>query len=186
MSCIPFCLPVAGNSASDMTPRFHITRLDPEHEADLAELLIGLDAPSRQCRFNSAVNGACLSRHARHALSASAFIAGAFVEGRLSGAVEVYDARPPELAEVAFVVAQNWRRRGIASALLWNATQWAFETGRGGLRMVFSRSNWAMRKLAEKADARLDLIEDGMSAEVLARPNRPSQPARDPFWQVQV
>lgn len=147
-----------------------VTQLGARHEANFRDLLLNLDEPSRSIRFHGAVNDDCLARHSHCAFSNAVWIAGAFVDQDLRGAVEVYDLGDSRTVEVAFVVEQRWRRRGLGSALLKAAIQWATETDRVTLRMVFSRCNWPMRKLAGNAGARLDLAFDEITADVAIGP----------------
>jgi GNAT superfamily N-acetyltransferase len=151
-----------------MSPSYcpSIMRLGPQHEADLTRLLLGLDEASRVSRFAYAASDAALIEHSQRALTTGTWTAGVFAAGQLRGVVEVYDLRAPGLVEAAFLVEQDWRRRGLGTALLTAAMQWAREAERIVLRMVFSRGNWPMRKLASKADARLDLAFDEIAADV--------------------
>jgi|ERR1700686_1861605 GNAT superfamily N-acetyltransferase len=144
----------------------HITQLAARHEADFRDMLLNLDQPSRSIRFDGVVSDDCLVRHSRCAFSSAAWIAGAFVDETLRGVVEVYDIGDSRTVEAAFLVERTWRRRGLGSALLRAALQWAAETDRIMLRMVFSRHNWPMRKLASNAEARLDLGFGEITADV--------------------
>jgi GNAT superfamily N-acetyltransferase len=147
-----------------------IRQLGARHEADFQSLLLRIDKPSCSLRFNGTIGDECLVRHSRCAFSNAAWIAGAFVDEGLRGAVEVYDIGDSRAVEAAFVVEQEWRRRGLGSALLKAAIQWAAKTDRIMLRMVFSRCNWPMRKLASNAQARLDLGFDEITADVAIGP----------------
>jgi GNAT superfamily N-acetyltransferase len=151
-----------------------IKRLRPRHEADFRDLLLNLDKPSRSIRFDGTVSDECLVRHCCCAFSGAAWIAGTFVDDGLRGVVEVYDIGDSRTVEAAFVVEQGWRRRGLGSALLKAAIQWAIETDRIMLRMVFSRHNWPMRKLVSNAQARLDLRFDEITADIAVGPPRTS------------
>jgi GNAT superfamily N-acetyltransferase len=168
-------------------PECHVSRpaaaprvrpLDAVDATDLIDLLSGLDQPSRFSRFSSAMSDLRLVQHAQHALATSAFVAGAFVEDRLRGVVEVYDTGCSGLSEAAFVVAADWRRRGLGFALLQAASRWARQSERTTLRLVFSRQNWPMRQLAAKAGARFDLILDEIEADVAVDPALPAGQAR--------
>ena len=88
---------------------------------------------------------------------------GAYVDESLRGALEVYSCAPLGAPEVALVVDQNWRRRGLGWALLRTAA--GSETQ--GIRLIFTRDNWPMRQLASKANARFDLVLDEICAEVM-------------------
>ena len=103
--------------------------------------------------------------YATDTLARAAHIAGALDAGRLIGVVEVFAARDG-VAEVAFAIDAEWRRRGIASTLLEVAKRWAEQAGVPKLRMVVSRNNWPMRQFAHKAGARIDLWLDEVYADI--------------------
>jgi GNAT superfamily N-acetyltransferase len=152
--------------AATITRRTRIKRLGPQHETDLLALLIHLEQSCRVSRFACAASNHFMLQHSQRALSSAAWIAGAFVDETLRGVVEAYDDDAAGAVEVAFLVERNWRRRGLGSALLQATIQWALENDRRALHMVFSRNNWPMRKLASKAQARLDLSLDEICARV--------------------
>jgi GNAT superfamily N-acetyltransferase len=152
--------------------QLYVTQLAARHEADFRDMLLNLDKPSRAIRFDGTVTDDGMVRHSRCAFSSAAWIAGVFVDEGLRGVVEVYDIGHSRTVEAAFVVEQTWRRRGLGSALLKAAIQWAAETDRIMLRMVFSRRNWAMRKLASNAQARLDLRFGEVMADIAIDPSR--------------
>jgi GNAT superfamily N-acetyltransferase len=145
--------------------RTRIKRLGPQHETDLLALLLDLDQPSRVSRFSCAANDQFLIQHSQRALSCAAWIAGVFVDDTLRGVVEAYDVDAGAV-EAAFLVERDWRRRGLGTALMQAAMQWARENDRHTLCMMFSRCNWPMRKLASNAQARLDLSLDEICAHV--------------------
>jgi len=67
---------------------------------------------------------------------------------------------------MAFATAAEWRRRGVASALLEVAKRWAEHSGIGTLRMVISRNNSPMRGFAHKVGARLSFDLDELYADL--------------------
>jgi GNAT superfamily N-acetyltransferase len=146
--------------------RTRIKPLGPQHETDLLAVFLDLDRPCRVSRFAYAASDHFLIQHSQRALSSAAWIAGAFVDETLRGVVEVYDAAAGAV-ETAFLVERDWRRRGLGTALMRAAMQWARENDRPTLRMMFSRGNWPMRKLATNAQARLDLSLDEICADVV-------------------
>jgi len=158
------------NATATMTAktscRTRIKRLGPQHETDLLALLLDLDQPCRVSRFSYAASDHFLIQHSRCALSSAAWIAGAFVDDTLRGVVEAYDVDASGAVEAAFLVERDWRRRGLGTALMHAAMQWARENDRRTLCMMFSRCNWPMRKLASNTQARLDLSLDEISAHV--------------------
>jgi GNAT superfamily N-acetyltransferase len=70
------------------------------------------------------------------------------------------------VAEAAFVVDPLWCRLGIGTALLRASIAWARVSGIDTLRMVFSRSNWAVQKLAGKGAANFTVSEEEVSADL--------------------
>jgi GNAT superfamily N-acetyltransferase len=106
------------------------------------------------------------TRPARASLATADWIVGAFIDEHLRGVVEVYDAGPHGYAEAAFVVEQDWRRRGVGWALLRAAMQMAADSKTHSLRVIFSRHNWAMRKLASKASGKFDMVLDEISVDI--------------------
>jgi GNAT superfamily N-acetyltransferase len=129
----------------------HLVReLGPQHRTELVRLGQSLDPP------------VCIS----HRLETASWAAGVFVDHRLRGLVEGRHPGDPIFVEVSLVVEPSWRGRGLGSALLKAAIDWGKASGRSTLRMVFSRHDWSMRKLASKANAQFDIVFDRMSADV--------------------
>ena len=137
-------------------------------EADLVSLLLRLDQPSRVERFGAVTSNAALAAHARRALAGADLISAVATETGLCAVAETYKlgSRAPCVAEAAFVVDPRWRRRGIATALLRACLAWAHGSGIKTVRMVFSRSNLAMRKLAAKSTASLSILDEEISADI--------------------
>ena len=147
-------------------PQPQIRRLSHHDEADLRDLLLGLDGPSRVSRFSGTMKEASLIQYAHSAVSSATFIAGAYIDGRIRGVVEIYDSACGGFSEAAFVVHQDWRRQGIGFALLQAAQKWCTESRRSTLRMVIARCNMPMRKLANKKAAQIDLVMDEIVADI--------------------
>ena len=144
----------------------HITRLAAAHEARLADLLCSLNVLSRINRFGHPASDAGVRAYAKRAIRAAVFVAGAQVKDTLIGVVEVFEASPDGTAEMAFATAAEWRRRGVALALLEVAKRWAEHSGIGTLRMVISRNNSPMRGFAHKVGARLSFDLDELYADL--------------------
>jgi GNAT superfamily N-acetyltransferase len=145
-----------------------IVRLGSSDEADLVSLLLRLDQPSRVGRFGAVISDTALVAHASRALTDADWIGAVAMEAGLCAVAEIYKlgSSAPGVAEAAFVVEPRWRRRGIAVALLGACVEWARGSGIGTLRMVFSRSNWPMWKLARKGTASFSIVDDEISADV--------------------
>jgi GNAT superfamily N-acetyltransferase len=137
-------------------------RLGREHAAELQEFFLRLDRGSRCRRFGHAASDEVVAAHAMTALEDATCVIGVCVDELLRGALEIYSCAPNGPPEVALVVDQDWRRRGLGWALLRAAV--ASETG--GIRLIFTRDNWPMRQLAGKANARFDLVLDEICAEI--------------------
>jgi len=152
--------------STDAATRTSIARLGVEHEPQLSQLLMSLDLPSRVNRFGHPASDACVRAYAKSAVATATFLAGTFVADTLVGVVEVFAAGRDGVAELAFAVHSDWRRRGLCSALMEVARQWAAQSGVRTLRMVIARNNWPMRQLAAKAGARLDLELDEIYADI--------------------
>jgi GNAT superfamily N-acetyltransferase len=130
-------------------------------------LLRGLDMPSRCARFAGACSDEAMARHACFVLLQSSFAVGAMVGGDLRGVLEIHECPTrPGLADVSLVVERDWRRQGLASSMLSAAIAWAGCNNIDTLQLTFSRGNWAMRRLAASAHARLDITLDEISAEI--------------------
>ena len=128
-----------------------IRRLSHHDEADLRDLLLGLDAQSRASRFSGTMKEASLIQYSRSAVSSATLIAGAYIDDRLRGVVEIYDSPCGGFSEAAFVVHQDWRRQGIGFELLQVAQQWC--KNRDDLRCGWSLKdticqceNWRTRR----------------------------------------
>jgi GNAT superfamily N-acetyltransferase len=168
-----------GPSARMVTPYRSPCDIKTLHSDNLAEIqrfFASLDRRSRWSRFGHAANDSSLLTHAQNALGAGACSFGAYVDGQLRGFVDLYCCAPQKFFEAGVVVHQDWRRRGLGWALLHAAIQWVNQTSASSLRLIFPRSNWPMRQLASKANARLDLVLDDICADIthsaaLAKPN---------------
>lgn len=144
----------------------YIRLLRQEDEDELCRIFLTLELSARYCRFGQAASDAYLVNHAKRSLANADWIIGAFVGEHIRGLVEVYGGRPSGYAEAAFVVEQEWRRRGLGGALLQAAIQKAAASEADRLRMNFSRHNWPMRKLASKASLKVDIVLDEMCVDV--------------------
>jgi GNAT superfamily N-acetyltransferase len=125
---------------------------------ELCRVFLCLDAAGRHSRFGHAASDNFLARHCQHAMTHAVCIAGAFIDGRIRGVAEVYGAFPNDYVEAAFVVEKDWRRQGLGWALLCATAQIAADSKAAKLRLIFSRHDWAMRRLAAKSGGRLDFI----------------------------
>jgi GNAT superfamily N-acetyltransferase len=145
-----------------------VRTLNIDYLSDIRQLLRGLDQASRCARFGWASNDASLDVHAQTAVANASNILGVFIDRQLRGVLEIYHGSASDPAEVALIVAQEWRRRGLGWMLLQAAMFWAAEADAGTVRLIFSRHNWPMRQLTAKASAKFDIVLDEISAEITA------------------
>jgi len=143
-----------------------IALIDDDQIDVVQDFLLRLDRESRWRRFGHAASDAALVAHARTALDEASGVIGIAIDGTLRGILEIYSCAPRPFCEAALVVDPAWRRRGLGFALLRAAARFSCNSGGGGIRLIFTRDNWPMRKLADRAQARFDLVLDEISAEI--------------------
>jgi GNAT superfamily N-acetyltransferase len=150
--------------------RFAIRQLIPSDEPEMSRLLIRLDLQARLDRFGYDIGDGALQTHARASLTTLPAVFGALVDGRLSGVAEITHIAADDSAMFAFAVDAEWRRQGIGCRLLLAALAWADDQGMISVRLQCTRTNWAVRQIARKANARINLAAGKFLAEFDARP----------------
>lgn len=155
---------------TDPSHRRSIRSLTSSHQSDLEGLLVALDRDSRCSRFGYAASDAAMAAHSRSALQAASNTLGIFLDEKLAGAAEIYRCGDTGAYEVSLVVDRPLRKRGFGWNLLSSAVAWAQDAEADSVRLVFSRHNWPMRRLAARASAKLDLSLDELNAEIRLRP----------------
>ncbi len=122
-----------------------------EREAYLAHLK-RLDARSRLCRFNTAIDDAGLEAHAAAHFNIDSLVYGALDQGVVRAAGELHadwtDAARP--AEAALSVEPGWRRRGLGETILGLLMTAARNRRRRELLLVCRPDNLPMLRLAGK------------------------------------
>ena len=181
----PLSLSISSSPPQDATRSASIHVLTETDRCDIDELLVSLDLDSRCSRFGYAASDATLITHSRSALQNACSTLGIFTNDKLSGIAEIY-RRDDAHYEVSFVVERPSRRRGHGWRLLRSSMHWARKANAASLQMIFPRHNWAMRKLAAKARAKLDLSLDELNAEIWisneTHADRAHAPALSPFF----
>ena len=169
----------------DATRSASIHVLAETDRCDIEELLVSLDLDSRCSRFGYAASDAALITHSRSALQNACSTLGILTNDKLLGLAEIY-RRDDAHYEVSLVVERPSRRRGHGWRLLRSSMHWAQKANATSLQMIFHRHNWAMRKLAAKARAKLDLSLDELNAEIWisneTHADRAHAPALSPFF----
>ena len=181
----PLSLSISSSPPQDATRSASIHVLTEADRCDGVELLVSLDLESRCSRFGYAASDAALITHSRSALQNSCSMLGILTNDKLLGLAEIY-RRDDAHYEVSFVVERPSRRRGHGWRLLRSSMHWARKANAASLQMIFPRHNWAMRKLAAKARAQLDLSLDELNAEIWisneTHADRAHAPALSPFF----
>ena len=132
--------------------------------AEFQRTLSNIDQSSHCSTFERAAADTNRIAHSSRASPDRPRLLGAFVEGQIQGLLEFCRAGVSGHSEVALVVAPDWRRKGLGWALLRGAMRFGLQAHARSIRMVFSRTNWPMRKIACKANAQLDLVLDEIHA----------------------
>ncbi len=140
--------------------RYRIRKLWPLDESAFRRHLLRLDPETRRFRFGTMVNDNFLDAYADTARRIGTVIYGAFIGREMYASAELraLHALGDEMAEAAFVVEQDHRHNGLASALMERIITAARNRGIGQVHMISTRENQAMQRLAEKfgADLRRD------------------------------
>jgi GNAT superfamily N-acetyltransferase len=159
-----------GHLADDADAELRIQSIDFSHCGHFECIRSGLDQSFRWHRAGPLTGDECPNEHANRGLETASRIFGVFVGERLEGVLELYDGAAPAHVEVALVVEQKWRNKGLGWALLGAAMEWVRHTETRTIRMIFSRNNWPMRALAHKANAQLTLAFDEICASITVMP----------------
>lgn len=159
------CKPIEQSRCLVIGSAIRIERLGPDHAKAVETLLLALDADSRKSRFDNMTCDTGIRLHAQRAARNATMLLGAFTEQRLCGLLEAHTRDTGDM-EVALAVALDLRRRGIGWSLLQTAIGEGSLNGGGRLRLIFAADNWAMRRIAQKAGAQLDLVFGQMRASI--------------------
>jgi GNAT superfamily N-acetyltransferase len=143
--------------------------LDLRSIAELRELYLSLDMPSRILRLGTVADDSRLLEHVQNVAEKANRVIGCFSQRKLVGVGELYDCRDQSICEVAFVVTANWRRKGVGWSLLHGLIGLAMQRNRSILRMIFSAQNVPMKKLALRGRATLNLNQNEIQADVLMK-----------------
>lgn len=143
-----------------------VRRLHGDEHALYLDFMLGLDAQTRHDRFCAAVGDEFVLRHAARAFAPNALVFGCFIDGTLRGVAELHVAQGESPSEAAFAVDRHFQSKGIGTALLEAVVLAARNRGANRVRVMCLRTNLAMRRLAQKAEARLTLTLDEVEGEI--------------------
>ncbi|MCK1757763.1 GNAT family N-acetyltransferase [Bradyrhizobium sp. 137] len=134
-----------------------ICQLDIRQLPLVQAFLSTLDAETRCRRFGVPVSDAVLDLHAISALDNAALMLGIFSEQRLRGMLELYRRGGSDVMELLMVVERGSRRRGMGSRLLNASMLHALNMDARSVDLIYASDNWPMRRLVQRAGARIDL-----------------------------
>jgi ribosomal protein S18 acetylase RimI-like enzyme len=151
------CVPASSADAQRMLAHFAIRQLVLSDEPHVAQLFKRLEPWARLDRFGHEMSDSALEAYAREALASSPAVFGALIDDQLAGVAEITRFAGDETAMLAFAVDAQWRRQGIGCRLLLAALAWTTERGLSCVQLQCARTNWAVRQIAQKANARVSL-----------------------------
>jgi GNAT superfamily N-acetyltransferase len=138
-------------------PRFAIRLLVPSDEPEMASLFKRLEPQARLDRFGHEIADTALEAYVRQSLATSPAVFGALIDDKLSGVAEITRFSAEHSAVLAFVVDAERRRQGIGCRLVLATLAWTAERGLSSVQLQCARTNWAVRQIAQKANARVSL-----------------------------
>ncbi len=166
---------------SQSAARGVIRILTTKEGALLSEHLLRLDRDSRHDRFNGFIDEEFIARYAARSINDGTVIVAYLEDGKVRGAAELHqpDLTPGSLAEIAFSVESNWRRKGLGEMLFARLVETAQALGYKKLRITTGAQNDAMRALAHKFGAHLT-FRHGESTGIIDLSKVPKQVSRVP------
>jgi hypothetical protein len=157
-----FC---AARGTVGCAPCHAIERLDPDHRDAVEAFLLALDQDSRKSRFGTPACDAGVLAHATHALNSATLLLAVSTGRRLCGLLEAYACDCGRL-EIALAVERCMRCQGIGWRLMQASIKQGRLIGAARLQLIFAGDNWAMRRIAQKANARLDIVFGRICADI--------------------
>jgi RimJ/RimL family protein N-acetyltransferase len=141
----------------------------------IAEHLTRLDPESRHERFNGSVDTEWINKYVERSRKPGVMVIAAKYDGQVIGVAELHPSGS-SAAELAFSVNQEWRRRGVGSALFAVVLNVVWFRGLKEVRLNSQAENEAMHHLARKFSARISL-EHGDMYGLITLPPPPTLPS---------
>lgn len=147
-----------------------IRRLWPAEAMLFRDHLLRLDADSRRNRFNSSVSDEYIQHYAGRVFPSGALVIGAFIEGELRAAGELYPLSEvlAHEAEAAFSVESGFQNAGLGTLLMERLLLTARNRGIRALQMNCLVHNRRMQQVARKFAGSLAFDSDQVVAQVTA------------------
>ncbi len=156
-------------------PGAAIRKLFAAQEPLFRDHLLRLDTASRHDRFLSAVSDGFLIEYAQRCFDSHALVLG-FLQGdavRAAGELHVSETEMEKIGEVGFSVEQDFRGKGIGSAMLRRLIVSARNRGLRHLRMNCHAQNLAMQAIARKFKAELRIEHGATVGDLVPEPATP-------------
>jgi GNAT superfamily N-acetyltransferase len=154
---------LATRPLADRRPR--IARLSADDLPLIERFLLDTDIETRASRFGSVRSDAGLVAYARDTMKQARLLLGLFIDDSLRGVLEAHHCGKQRM-EVALIVAHAFRRKGVGTALLREAVAHGELIDALTYQLIFAPDNWAMRRIAQKSNARLDLVLGEFCADI--------------------
>jgi GNAT superfamily N-acetyltransferase len=143
-----------------------LQHLGPRDHGAILNLLRGSGQPSCAEPHGIAISPNYLDNGSSLASPDVRWMAGVYFADELTSVVQACDGSFDGQLETSLFVDEKWRRQGIGTLLLKATMDWASLRRASTLRFVCARTDWPMRRLAEKFGARLDLVLGQIVADI--------------------
>jgi len=165
-----------------------VVRTLKRHEMPLLrEHLLRLDTESRRDRFNGFADEGFIERYADKCRADGTVIIAYIEDGMVQAAAELHPPdEPGSLAEIAFSVERQVRRKGLGSVLFRELIAQAKLKGYASLRITTGAQNDAMRSLANKFGAHLTFRQGESSGQIDLREQSAEVIRPSPFNPVEI
>ena len=145
-------------------------RLTEQDRPEITAHLLRLDPEARRRRFGSALKDSAVVAYVDRIDLSQGTLLGLRAEGGLRALAELFADPSGAVAEAAFSVEQDWRGRGLGTALLDAALARAGELGQQRVVLYIQPGNQAMKRVAHKHAFDLHLDEGELVAERALQP----------------
>lgn len=138
-----------------------IRQLRPSDFQRFRAHLLRLGAGARRDRFNGVANDDFVSDYAHRCFGTGATVVGYVVDGDVRGAAELHERpdRAVPTGEIAFSVEEAMQHRGLGAMLFQRLLSHARALGYRELLVTTHPQNAAMKRLAQRFDARLSFAQ---------------------------
>lgn len=149
----------------------HIRKLAPFEAGAMRDHLLRLDKKSRQMRFGHGVSDAFIARYVDGVFEQQALVKACFIDGVCRGVGEAFFVHSSDCdVEAAFSIEPRWQGYGLGTMVFERLIRSVRNRGGRRICVLCMRTNVAMNRLAEKLDAEIRVMPDGVTGEILRPP----------------